>query len=89
MNYVLNTITFLLLSVNGDVIYLDHKFDPKKYNCETYYESKTTYFDKSKFHLKIIFLLIITLSNLIHFIIQLKVELIILPKSFIFMDKFN
>ena len=47
MNYVLNTITFLLLSVNGDVIYLDHKFDPKKYNCETYYESKTTYFEKS------------------------------------------
>ena len=47
MNYVFNTITFLLLSVNGDVIYLDHKFDPKKYNCETYYESKTTYFDKS------------------------------------------
>ena len=47
MNYVLNTITFLLLSVNGDVIYLDHKFDPRKYNCETYYESKTTYFDKS------------------------------------------
>ena len=47
MNYVLNTITFLLLSVNGDVIYLDHKFDPRKYNCETYYELKTTYFDKS------------------------------------------